>query len=64
MESQRSHSLGRRAEPWIALVLCAAVLAARALEHSVRSRPAYGETFAPYWLPLGAAGLAAAGSSD
>jgi hypothetical protein len=61
MESQRSHSPGRGGERWIALVLCAAVLAARVLEQLVRSRPVYAGTFAPYWLPLAAAGLAAAG---
>jgi len=61
MESQSSQSRGSRAEPWIALVLCSAVLAARALEHLVRNRPANAETFAPYWLPLAAVGLAAAG---
>ena len=61
MESQSSHSLGSRAEPWIALALCAAVLVAGALEQLVRNRPAYAETFAPDWLPLAAAGLAAAG---
>ena len=61
MESQSSQSRGSRAEPWIALVLCSAVLAARALEHLVRNRPANAGTFAPYWLPLAAVGLAAAG---
>jgi len=61
MESQSSHSAGSRAEPWFALVLCTAVLAARALEQLVRDRPAYAKTFAPYWLPLAAVGLAAAG---
>jgi len=60
MESQSGQSRGRT-EPWMALVLCTAVLAARALEHLVRSRPAYAQTFAPYWLPLAAVGLAAAG---
>ncbi len=61
MEPQSSHSLSSRAEPWIALVLCSAVLAAGALQQLVRNRPAYAETFAPDWLPLAAAGLAAAG---
>jgi hypothetical protein len=61
MESQSGQSLGSRAEPWMALVLCAAVLAARAVEQLVRNRPAYAGSFAPYWLPLAAAGLAAAG---
>jgi hypothetical protein len=57
MESQSGQSLGSRAEPWIALALCAAVLAARALEQFVRNRPAYAGT----WLPLAAASLVAAG---
>jgi len=61
MESQRNHSSGRRAEPWMALALCVAVLAAGALELLVRHRPVDGGTFAPGWLPLAAAGLAAAG---
>ena len=61
MESQRSHSSGSRAESWIALALCAAVLVAGVLEQLVRDRPAYAEAFAPDWLPLAAAGLAAAG---
>ncbi len=61
MESQSSHTVGSRAEPWIALALCAAVLAAGALEQLVRNRPAYAGTFAPDWIPLAAAGLAAAG---
>jgi hypothetical protein len=62
VESQSRHSLGSRAEPWIAVALCAAVLAARALEQLVRNRPAYARAFAPYWLPLAAVGLAAAGT--
>ena len=52
---------GRRAQVWTALALCAAVLAAWVLEQLVRNRPAYAEAFAPDWLPLAAAGLAAAG---
>jgi hypothetical protein len=64
MEPQSSHSLGSRAEPWIALALCAVVLAAGALEQLVRNRPAHAETFAPDWLPLAAAGLAARGPCD
>jgi hypothetical protein len=45
-----------KAKSWIALVLCAAVLIAGALEQLVRNL-----TFAPNWLPIAAAGLAAAG---
>jgi hypothetical protein len=61
MESQSDHSLGSTAEPRIALVLCAAVLAAGALQYLARNRPADTGTFAPDGLPLAAAGLAAAG---
>jgi hypothetical protein len=58
MKSQSSQSLSSKAEPWIALVLCAAVLVAGALEQLVRNRPAYAGTFIP---ALAATGLAAAG---
>lgn len=61
MESQSSQSRGRRAGPWIALLLCTAVPAARALEQVVRNRPANVESLAPFWLPLAAVGLTAAG---
>jgi len=61
MRSQSSLSKRSRTEAWIALVLCAAVLAARALQQLLRNRPTYADTFAPYWLPLAATGLAAAG---
>ena len=59
MESQSSQSLGSRAEPWIALALCAAVLLAGAWGNSFQ--PAGHPAFAPDWLPLAAAGFAAAG---
>jgi hypothetical protein len=61
MESQSSRSPGARAEPWIALTLCAAVSVARALEHVVRNRPGYAGIFAPDWIPLAATVLAVAG---
>lgn len=61
MESQSSHTLGSRVEPWIALALCAAVLAAGALAQLVPNRMAYAEAFAPGWLPLAAAMLAVVG---
>lgn len=48
---------GPRAE----LALCAAVVLAWAAEHLVPSRPTYAQTFAPDFLPLAAAGFAAAG---
>jgi hypothetical protein len=50
-----------RAEPWIALALCAAVAATWAVEQFVRNRPAYAEALAPDWLALAAAGTAAVG---
>jgi hypothetical protein len=52
---------GRRAWVWIAMALCAAVVAARALEQLVRNQPTYADGFAPVWLPLAAFVLAAAG---
>jgi hypothetical protein len=61
MEPESSHTLGRRVEPGIALALCAAVLGAGVLEELVRNRPAHAGNFAPDWIPLAAAGLAAAG---
>jgi len=61
MESQSSRSLVSRAEPWMALALCAAVAVAGAMEYLVHNQLAYAERFAPDWLPFAAAGLAAAG---
>jgi hypothetical protein len=61
MESRNSHSPGSRAESWIALALCAAVLLGTAIEHLVHNRPAHARSFAPDWLPLAAVGFAAAG---
>jgi hypothetical protein len=61
MEPESGDSLGSRAEPWIALALCAAVLAAGALNQLARSRPAEAGTSSPPWIPLGTTALAAAG---
>lgn len=61
MESQSSKSVGSRAEPWIALALCVAVLLAGVMEILVRDQPEYAQAFAPDWLPFVAAGIAAAG---
>ena len=60
-EPQGRPSLLSKAEPWIALVLCVAVSVAWALEQIAHNRPTYAARFAPGWLPLVAAGLAAAG---
>lgn len=60
MESQSSHSLGSRAEPWIGLALCAAVVLGWAWEQLVPN-PDGPQAFALDWLPLAAAGFAAAG---
>ena len=57
---KRSHSRVSRLEPWIALALCAAVAVA-ALLQQLDDRPDYAERFGPSWLPLAAAGFAAAG---
>ncbi len=61
MKSHTRHLPGSKAEPWIALALCAAVAAAWALGQLVHGRPDYAERSGPEWLPLAAAGLAAAG---
>jgi hypothetical protein len=50
-----------RLETWIALVLCATVFAAGAVGLILPDRPAYAGALAPSWLPLAAAGIAAAG---
>jgi hypothetical protein len=58
MESRSSHTFGGRVEQWMAPGLCAAVLAAAALEQFARNRPILT---ARVWIPLVATGLAAAG---
>ncbi len=61
MEPQSSHSLGSRAEPWIALALCVAVALGRTVEPLLSAQPTAALAPAPAWLPLAAAVLAAAG---
>jgi hypothetical protein len=62
MESQNSRSLGKRAEPWIGLAACAAVIFSWAIQRLVPNDPDAGGAFAaPDWLPLAAAAFAAAG---
>jgi hypothetical protein len=60
MESPGRDSQGSRAESWIALGLCAAVLVAGVLKHLAKG-PGYADAFAPHWLPLAAVAFAAAG---
>lgn len=61
MGSQSRRLMTGRVELWIALGLCAAVAVAGALQQLVHDRPDYAEVFGPLWLPLAAAGFAAAG---
>ena len=61
MASQSSRFLGLRAELWLGLALCAAVVLGWVGEHLVPNRPTYAQIFGPDWLPLAAAGFAAAG---
>lgn len=61
MESQNVSSSGSKIKRWIALGLCAAVLLGGIIEHLIPNRPAYAGVFAPDWLPLTAAVLAAVG---
>ena len=56
-----NHTPGSRTWRWIALVLCAAVVAARALEQLVHDQPDYARNFSPVWIPFAAAVLAALG---
>jgi hypothetical protein len=60
-KTDNAKKMGRRAEPWIALALCAAALLVWAVEHLFLNRLAYAGTFALDWVPLAAAVLAAAG---
>ena len=60
MGSLSSHSLRRRIQPWLGLALCAAVALGWAWERLVPN-PDGPSAFAPGWLPLAAAGVAAAG---
>lgn len=61
MDAQESRDPGTRAELRIAFVLCVAVAVAGVVEHLVQNRPTYARGFAPGWMPLIAAGVAAAG---
>jgi hypothetical protein len=61
MEPQSRHTPASGAERWIALSLCAAMLASAALETYVRTRAADAGAFAARGVPLAAATLSAAG---
>ena len=61
MGSPSNPSLDRRAESWIGLAVCAAVVVGWALQNLIPDRPTYAQIFAPDWLPLAAAGIAAFG---
>lgn len=56
-----SNTSGNKARRWIALVLCATVLAAGILKQFIPGRPDYAESFAPFWISFAAAIFAAAG---
>jgi len=61
MESQHSQSQGGRAELWIAMAFCGAVVVGWTMEYLVSNRSAYAGTVNPGWLPPAAAGIAIAG---
>jgi hypothetical protein len=60
LRSLHDPSLRSRTEPWIGLALCAGVVLGWAWEQFVPN-PDGPQVFAPDWLPLAAAGVAAAG---
>lgn len=60
-EDQQLPGSSPRSGQMIALALCAAVLATTALQQLIPNGPEYAGSFAPNWIPLVAAGLAAAG---
>lgn len=61
MESQGSRKQESKFGQLIAFVLCVAVVGATGVEQLVRNRPDYAGNFAPFWIPLVAAGFAVAG---
>jgi hypothetical protein len=61
IESQSSHKTGSRVGQWIALALCAMVLAVGLLMQFVGNRPENSGTPTPNWIPIIAAVLAATG---
>lgn len=61
MEPEGRRPGAHRAEPWIGLALCAAVLLTWTVGRFLTDRPTYAQLFGSDWLPVAAAGLAAAG---
>ncbi len=61
MKSRNSNILDSKTEQWVALALCAAVIAAGSLEHFVQNQSADTRTFAPGWIPFAAGMLAMSG---
>jgi hypothetical protein len=62
MESRARRAVGRTTQPWIGLAMCAAVGLGWAIQQLVPSEQGSSRAFAaPNWLPLAAAGVAAAG---
>jgi hypothetical protein len=61
IESQSIQAPGIRSGRWIALTVCAAVLLSGVLEQFLRNRPDFTNKFAPNWIAISAAVLAAAG---
>jgi hypothetical protein len=61
VESESSHIPGNKAERWIAMTLCSAVLVVGLVQKLIPDRPGHAESFAPGWISLAAAILAVAG---
>jgi len=62
MESRRRHAPGPSSEPLILLALCAALAIGWATEQLIHDQPDSARSFAPDWLPLAAAAVAAVGN--
>ncbi len=54
-------TVNNRAELWISVFLCLAVVLASSVAHLVQNRPDYAQSFGPHWLPFAAAGVAMTG---
>lgn len=60
-ESLNNNTPVSRADWWIAMILCATIIAIWTLEQLLQDQSAGGGAFAPDWLPCAAAVIAAAG---